>query len=98
MERLLWFTKRGYEITAVIGAEEAQRGDKLCRRWKDPAKKGRFPEDMIFIEGMSVSMEERKKTLEEQGIKTRWIRIPGKSIKAIPSSFEKTLKKLEDLL
>jgi len=48
---------------------------------------------------MGVFMEELKKTLKEQGIKTRWIRIPGKSIRAInPSSFEKTLKKLEDLL
>jgi len=63
------------------------------------AKKGRFPEDVIFVEGMGVFMEELKKTLEEQGIKTRWIRIPGKSIRAInPSSFEKILKKLEDLL
>jgi len=25
VERLLWFTKRGYEITAVIGAEEVRR-------------------------------------------------------------------------
>ena len=63
------------------------------------AKKGGFPEDVIFVEGMGVFMEELKKTLEEQGIKTRWIRIPGKSIRAInPSSFEKILKKLEDLL
>ncbi len=100
VKRLLWFTKRGYEITAVIGAEGSPTcGIGYVGRWRDPAKKGRFPEDVVFVEGMGVFMEELKKTLEERGVQTRWIGIPGKSIKTVnPSAFEETLRKLEDVL
>ena len=41
--------------------------DKLCRRWKEPAKKDRFPEDIVFVEGDGVSMEEHKKNTRRTG-------------------------------
>jgi len=99
-KRLLWFKKKGYRIVAVLGAEGSPTcGINLVGRWKDPSKKGRFPEDIVFVEGMGVFMEELKKILEENGIQPNWIGIPGKSIRTInPASFEKTLRKIEVIL
>jgi len=39
-----------------------------------------LPEDILFVEGMGVFMEELKKILKENGIQTDWIGILGKSI------------------
>jgi predicted secreted protein len=98
--RLLQFKKKGYQIVAILGAEGSPTcGINLVGRWKDPSKKGRFPEDVVFVEGTGVFMEELKRILKENGIQTSWIGIPGKSIRTInPGSFEKTLKRIETIL
>jgi predicted secreted protein len=99
-KRLLWFVKKGYKIVAVLGADGSPTcGINLVGRWKDPSKKGRFPEDVAFVEGMGIFMEGLKKILEENGIQTNWIGIPGKSIRTLnPASFEKALEKIEAIL
>lgn len=99
-EQLVWFKKKNYEITAVLGAEGSPTcGISLVGKWKDPVKKGRFPEDVIFVEGMGVFMEEFRESLEKKGIKPDWIGIPGKSIRTInPESFEETILKIKKAL
>ena len=100
VDQLRWYKKKGYEIIAVLGAEGSPTcGINKVGRWKDPVKKGRFPDDVIFVEGMGVFMEEFKKLLEEEGINPMWIGIPGKSLRSLdPSIFEETLDKLKKLL
>ncbi len=100
VKHLVWFKKKGYEIKAVLGAEGSPTcGISRVGKWKDPIKKGRFPDDVIFVEGMGVFMEELKKLLDEEGIYPQWVGIPGKSIRSRdPSSFENTLDKLSKIL
>ncbi len=100
VDQLRWYKKKGYHITAVLGAEGSPTcGIGRVGRWKDPVKKGRFPDDVEFVEGMGVFMEEFKKLLEDEGINPLWIGIPGKSLRTIdPDSFEETLEKLRGLL
>jgi predicted secreted protein len=92
-EQINAFKKKNYEIVAVIGAEGSPTcGIDFVGKWKDPVKKGRFPDDVLFVEGMGVFMEELKQSLEQKGIRPHWIGIPGKSIRTIdPKSFEKTI-------
>lgn len=100
VEQLLWFRRKGYKIVAVLGAEGSPTCG-ICRvgRWKDPIKRGKFPDDVVFVEGMGVFMEEFKALLEEEGIKPVWIGIPGKSIRSIdPDSFRETIDKLKEVL
>jgi len=97
---LKWFKKKGYKVVAVLGAEGSPTcGISLVGRWKDPKKKGRFPDDVEFVEGMGVFMEELKKLLDEEDIYPLWIGIPGKSLRGIdPNSFRRTLEKLKEVL
>ncbi len=100
VEQITWFKKKEYEIVAVLGAEGSPTcGINLVGKWKDPIKKGRFPDDVMFVEGMGVFMEEFKQSLEKKGIRPHWIGIPGKSIRSInPKSFEQTILKIKEIL
>lgn len=96
-QTLKWYTKKGYEIVAVIGAEGSPTcGIDLIGRWKDNVKgKKEFPRDIEFVPGMGVFMEEFKPALKKIGVYPRWVGIPGKSIRSLkPESFENTLKEL----
>lgn len=99
-EQIALFKKKDYEIVAVLGAEGSPTcGISLVGKWKDPIKKGRFPDDVIFVEGMGVFMEEFKQSLEKKEIRPYWIGIPGKSIRTInPKSFEETILKIKEIL
>jgi len=94
------FIDKGYELVAVIGAEGSPTcGISKVGKWKDPIRKGRFPDDVVFVEGMGIFMEELKKLLDSQGIKPLWIGIPGKSIRSIDSdAFKNTIDKLKRYL
>lgn len=97
---LQWYTKKGYEIAAVIGAEGSPTcGIERVGRWKTNVKgEKKFPRDIEFVPGMGVFMEEFKTALSKINVHPKWIGIPGKSIRSLkPESFEKTLKKLEQL-
>ena len=86
---------------AVLGAEGSPTcGIDLVGKWKDDApRKRRFPEDVVFVEGMGVFMEELKNAMEEKGILTNWIGNPGKSIRSRrPEAFKETLEKIEKIL
>ena len=99
--QLDWFRRKGYKILAVLGAEGSPTcGIDLVGKWKDDApKKRRFPEDVVFVEGMGVFMEELKKAMEEKGIETNWIGIPGKSIRSRkPEALKETLERIEKTL
>lgn len=100
VKHLKWFREKGYEIVAVIGAEGSPTcGISKVGKWRDPSKRGRFPDDVIFVEGMGVFMEELMKLLDSEDIHPIWIGIPGKSIRSIdPDSFERTLKELDEIL
>lgn len=99
-KQLVMFRKKNYEIVAVLGAEVSPTcGIGLVGKWKDPVKKGRFPDDVEFVEGMGVFMEEFKDSLETSGIHPHWIGIPGKSLRArAPQSFGEILLKIKSIL
>jgi len=95
------YNKKGYEITAVIGAEGSPAcGIDRVGKWKDGVTgKREFPRDIEFIPGMGVFMEEFKVVLTENDIHPEWIGIPGKSIRTLrPESFEETLNRLDSVL
>lgn len=95
------YVKKGYQITAVLGAEGSPTcGIDRVGRWKKDAS-GRkiFPKDIEFIGGRGVFMEEFMTALERSGIRPLWLGIPGKSIRSRePESFDRILAKLETLL
>lgn len=99
-KRLMWFKRRKYAIVAVLGAEGSPTcGINIVGKWKDVSRKGRFPEDVMFVEGIGVFMEEFKKILEQKGIQTNWIGIPGKSVRLIkPDVLKETIRKIENML
>ena len=95
------YIKKGYRITAVIGAEGSPTcGMDFVGSWKKNIDgKKEFPRDIEFIPGTGVFMEEFKSCLDRIGVHPAWVGIPGKSLKSIdPSSFDQTLKKLEKIL
>ena len=95
------YVKKGYAISAVLGAEGSPTcGIDFVGRWKKDVKgKREFPRDVEFVPGMGVFMEEFKACLETMDIHPSWIGIPGKSLRSInPKSFDDTLKKLERTL
>jgi len=95
------YTKNGYEISAVIGAEGSPTcGIGFVGRWKKNIEgKREFPRDVEFVPGMGVFMEEFKTCLDRMDVHPAWVGIPGKSLRSIdPGSFEKTLKKLNKIL
>lgn len=99
-QTLKWYTKKGYEIAAVIGAEGSPTcGIDQVGRWKTNFKgEKQFPRDIEFVPGMGVFMEEFKTALSKIRVQPLWIGIPGKSIRSLkPESFENTLKKLDKI-
>jgi predicted secreted protein len=95
------YTKKGYRITAVLGAEGSPTcGIDSVGRWKkDISGKREFPRDIEFVPGMGVFMEEFKTCLAAIDAHPEWIGIPGKSLRSNdPESLDATLKKLEKIL
>ncbi len=95
------YTKKGYEISVVIGAEGSPTcGIDVVGRWKEYIKgKREFPRDIEFVPGRGVFMEEFRICLDKINAHPEWVGIPGKSIRSIkPDAFEKTLQKLEKIL
>lgn len=100
-QNLRLYTKKGYKIPAVLGAEGSPTcGIDFIGRWKKNIKgKKEFPRDIEFVPGRGVFMEEFKTSLDKINIHPQWIGIPGKSLRSIkPESFEETLKKLDQLI
>lgn len=99
-EQIDWFKKKDYEIIAVLGAEGSPTcGINRVGKWKDPIKKGQFPDDVVFVKGTGLYMEELKKLLEQKEIKPLWIGIPGKSIRSRdPRKFEETILRIKEIL
>lgn len=95
------YTKKGYIITAVLGAEGSPTcGIDFVGRWKkNIGGKREFPRDIEFVPGKGVFMEEFKACLEKTGIYPSWIGIPGKSLRSLnPESFDETLTFLRKTL
>lgn len=96
------FVRNGAEIVAVIGAEASPScGVNIVGRWKEgvPPETRRFPEDVDFVEGRGVFMEELEEALAAEGIRPKWIGVPGKSLKRVfPGMFSETLRMIQDAL
>jgi predicted secreted protein len=95
------FTKKGYVIAAVIGAEGSPTcGVDRVGRWKAGGEGRReFPRDIEFVAGTGVFMEEFKGSLMTLDIHPAWVGVPGKSIRALtPEAFQETLGRLEGIL
>lgn len=100
-QTLKWYTKKGYKIPAVLGAEGSPTcGIDLVGKWKKNIKgKKEFPRDVEFVPGMGVFMEEFKTSLKKINVKPKWIGIPGKSIRSLkPDAFDKILETLNKLI
>ncbi len=100
-KNLLEYVKKGYKITALLGAEGSPTcGVNRVGRWKTDAKGQKvFPKDVEFVSGQGVFMEEFKASLQNHSIFPEWIGIPGKSIRARePEVFQETLGALEKIL
>jgi predicted secreted protein len=100
-QTLFSYTKKGYEIQAVIGAEGSPTcGINFVGRWKNNIEgKREFPRDIDFIPGMGVFIEEFINCLETIDVHPAWIGIPGKSLRSTePKSFDLALKKLQKIL
>ena len=100
-QRLHEFTKKGYAIAAVLGAEGSPTcGVDRVGKWRSGSRGRReFPRDIEFVEGSGVFMEEFKESLRKLDIRPAWVGIPGKSIRALrPEAFQETLEKLERIL
>lgn len=100
--QLMEFVKKGADIVAVIGAEASPScGVNIVGRWKPgvPVETRRFPEDVDFIKGRGVFMEELEEALAAEGIRPKWIGVPGKSLKKVfPEKFQETLGIIQDEL
>jgi len=94
------FVKKGAEVVTVIGAEASPScGISVIGRWKEKshAETRRFPDDVDFIDGRGVYMEELEKRLEREGIRPKWIGVLGKSLKKVfPDMFQETLRKIRE--
>lgn len=100
-KNLLEYVKKGYEITAVLGAEGSPTcGVNRVGKWKTDAKGEKvFPKDIEFVSGSGVFIEEFRALLQKNNISPEWIGIPGKSIRSLePESFNDTLQKLKNIL
>ncbi|MFQ6054145.1 MAG: CD3072 family TudS-related putative desulfidase, partial [Candidatus Bathyarchaeia archaeon] len=70
VSQLREFVKKGAEIVAVVGAEASPScGISIVGRWRQgvPVETRRFPEDIDFVEGRGVFMEELEKALAAEG-------------------------------
>ena len=95
------FVRKGAEVVAVVGAEASPScGVSVVGRWRagsDPGTR-RFPEDVDFVEGRGVYMEELEKLLEEAGFHPVWLGVPGRSLKRVfPGMFAETLREIARL-
>jgi predicted secreted protein len=100
-QNLTEYVKKGYQITAVLGAEGSPTcGIDRVGRWKKDASGQKvFPKDVEFVGGRGVFMEEFMKALNKHSIEPEWIGIPGKSIRSLdPEAFDSTLEKIESIL
>ncbi len=98
---LKMYMKKDYEIVAIIGAEASPTcGIDLVGRWKKDAEgKKVFPQDVEFVPGRGLFMEEFEAALENIGVHPEWVGIPGKSLRSRrPESFGETLDRLERIL
>jgi predicted secreted protein len=98
---LRWYLKKGYQISAVLGAEGSPAcGIDLVGRWKENIKgKKEFPRDIEFVKGTGVFMEELKSSLSKIDVYPEWVGIPGKSIRSIkPEAFDEVLNKLDKII
>ncbi len=95
------FVKNGAEITVIIGAEASPScGVTVVGQWKEgvPVETRKFPQDVDFVPGRGVYMEELEKVLDEEGIKPTWVGVPGRSTKKVfPEMFQETLRKIQEL-
>ena len=95
------FVGNGAEIPVIVGAEASPScGVTVVGRWKKwvPVSTRKFPQDVDFVPGRGVYMEELEKLLNEKGIEPAWIGVPGKSTKKVfPEMFRETLKKIREL-
>ena len=95
------FVKNGAKIVAIIGAEASPScGIHYVAKWKlgvEP-KDRKWPDTVDFVPGRGVYMEELEKLLDDEGIKPKWIGVPGVSMKkAFPDMFEETLAQIDEL-
>lgn len=95
------FVKKDAEIVVVIGAEASPScGVNIVGRWRevsDPSSR-RFPDDVDFIHGRGVYMEELEKLFESENIEPYWIGVPGISLKNVfPELFKETIRKVQEL-
>lgn len=98
---LHWYTKKGYAITAVLGAEGSPTcGVQQVGKWKQNLQgEKEFPRDIEFVPGRGVFMEEFKESLSKNHINPEWLGTPGKSIRSrSPEAFAEFLKTLEKIL
>jgi predicted secreted protein len=95
------FVKNGAEVTVIVGAEASPScGVTVVGRWKEgvPVASRKFPQDVDFIPGRGVYMEELEKLLDKEGMRPTWIGVPGKSTKNVfPEMFQETLRKIREL-
>lgn len=96
------FVENGAEVVAVIGAEASPScGIEFVGRWKEdvPVEARSFPDDVDFIEGRGVFMEELEKALAAEGIRPKWIGVPGKSLKRVfPEIRKRTIHFIQEEL
>ncbi len=94
------FVGNGAEIAVIVGAEASPScGVTVVGKWKEgvPVATRKFPQDVDFVPGRGVYMEELEKLLDEEGIKPAWIGVPGKSTKKVfPEMFQETLRKIRE--
>lgn len=101
VQTLSSYIKKGYKISAVLGAEGSPTcGIDRVGRWKKGIKgKREFPRDIEFVPGRGVFMEEFEASLETLHVHPNWVGIPGKSIRSIkPDIFGEVLRKLKKTL
>lgn len=95
------YVKKGYTVSAVLGAEGSPTcGIDRVGKWKDGVTgKREFPRDIEFVQGMGVFMEEFKIALSKNNISPVWLGVPGKSLRSIdPEAFDQFLKELDTTL
>ena len=98
---LSWYVKKGYKISAVLGAEGSPTcGIDLVGKWKEGVKgKKEFPRDIDFVPGVGVFMEELKISLNKNKISPLWLGVPGKSLRdRNPHTFDTFLRELDRIL
>ena len=95
------YVKKGYKISAVLGAEGSPTcGIDLVGKWKEGISgKKEFPRDIEFVPGAGVFMEELKVSLNRNNISPLWLGVPGKSLRERdPQAFATFLRELDKII